>query len=75
MHFLGMHSASDFRFFAGERLLLLRVGEWVKAKVSREDGRDDFSHFGRRLNNKRTVTTDTIVGELFRECCFYFFTQ
>lgn len=67
LHFLGMHNASDFRFFAGERLLLLRIGEWVKAKVSRDDGLDDFSYFGRRLNIKRGVTTNTVIGDLFRE--------
>lgn len=62
--FLGLHE--PFQIFLGERTLLLRVSNWVKTKVSRESMNDDFSLFSEsNYGVKQSMTTHTIVGDLF----------
>lgn len=65
--FLGIHEdASSFQIFHGEQMLLLRVANWVKAKVGRES-MDDFSSFPENdwSSQQHCLTTRTIVGILF----------
>lgn len=64
--FLGLHNnASSFQIFNGQKILLLRVASWVKAKVSREVT-DDFSSFSEsNYGPARSLTMQTKVGKLF----------
>lgn len=65
--FLGIHEdAASFQIFHGEHMLLLRVANWVRAKVGRES-MDDFSSFSENNSSSQQtcLTTRTIVGILF----------
>lgn len=68
--FLGLYAsdASKFQFHKGEAVLILQVSNFVKRKVTRENGEDNFSFFSNNdCEEKQSSTTKTHVGVLFGE--------
>lgn len=66
-HFLGLHqNVNNFQIYDGDRILLLRVACWVKQKVCRDNGVNDYSVFcDDDFAGNLSPTASTPVGELF----------